>query len=130
MLSPRKYDALLFGQVINPNLDLFAFWHSDQTDDPGLNVALYANKNTDKLLENMRLTLDENLRQKEFEMLDAEIQKDTPAVFLYSPDFIYVMSPIVKNVHLDEVTNQSDRFGSVFTWYIETDKVWQIFAQK
>ncbi len=30
VISPRKYDVLLFGQIINHESDLFAFWHSSQ----------------------------------------------------------------------------------------------------
>jgi hypothetical protein len=50
VIRPRKYDALLFGEVIGRELDLFAFWHSSQRNDPGLNIALYANSTADKIL--------------------------------------------------------------------------------
>ena len=40
VIRPRKYDVLLFGQIINHESDLFAFWHSSQRKDPGLNVAM------------------------------------------------------------------------------------------
>ncbi|HEY4511290.1 MAG TPA: peptide ABC transporter substrate-binding protein, partial [Candidatus Paceibacterota bacterium] len=30
IIRPRKYDALLFGEIINHDLDLYAFWHSSQ----------------------------------------------------------------------------------------------------
>ena len=43
VIRPRKYDALLFGTIINRESDLFAFWHSSQRKDPGLNVAMYTN---------------------------------------------------------------------------------------
>jgi hypothetical protein len=57
VLRPRKYDALFFGQVVNQMTDLFAYWHSSQRSDPGLNIALYANPKTDKLLEDAHRTL-------------------------------------------------------------------------
>src|SRR3989344_734327 len=43
VLRPRNYDAVLFGEVVGRTLDLFAFWHSSQRNDPGLNLALYTN---------------------------------------------------------------------------------------
>ncbi len=39
-IRPRAYDALLFGEIIGQDLDLYAFWHSSQRIDPGLNIAL------------------------------------------------------------------------------------------
>ncbi|NQV88235.1 MAG: hypothetical protein HQ402_01595, partial [Parcubacteria group bacterium] len=35
IIRPRKYEALLFGEVIGHGLDLFPFWHSSQRNDPG-----------------------------------------------------------------------------------------------
>src|SRR3989344_4252042 len=46
-IRPRDYQALLFGEVVGSSLDLFAFWHSSQRNDPGLNLALYANVKAD-----------------------------------------------------------------------------------
>ena len=40
VIRPRNYDALLFGEIINQESDLYAFWHSSQRKDPGLNVRL------------------------------------------------------------------------------------------
>ncbi len=128
IIQPRKYDALLFGQQINPDLDLFAFWQSSQISDPGLNIAEYANTNADKLLQAMRVTLDPRLREKEYQAFEMQIAKDVPAVFLYSPQFIYIQSPDVKNALFSQVTAPSDRLGAVYTWYTTTDTMWNIFA--
>ena len=54
VIRPRKYGSLLFGEVIGRDLDLFAFWHSSQRNDPGLNIAMYANPKADSLLETAR----------------------------------------------------------------------------
>src|SRR5690606_4288812 len=51
VIRPRRYDALLFGEVVGRESDLFAFWHSSQRNDPGLNIALYTNARADRLLE-------------------------------------------------------------------------------
>src|SRR3989344_5952561 len=50
IIRPRAYDAILFGEVVGRTLDLFAFWHSSQRNDPGLNLALYTNARADSLL--------------------------------------------------------------------------------
>ncbi len=40
VIRPRKYDALLFGEIIGRDLDLYPFWHSSARVSPGLNIAL------------------------------------------------------------------------------------------
>jgi peptide/nickel transport system substrate-binding protein len=127
VIRPRSYDALLFGQIINNESDLFAFWHSSQRKDPGLNVAIYTNVKVDKILEDAFVTIDDEARIKKYAEFETEIKKDMPAVFLYSPHFIYVTSPRLKGLSFDHIITPSDRFYNVHSWYTETENVWKIF---
>ena len=127
IIRPRKYDSLLFGEVVGRELDLYAFWHSSQRNDPGLNIAMYTNAKADKFLEDARATSDETVRIDTYQKLEKEIFTDTPAVFMYSPDFIYVLPSSLKGFSLGKIVTPSDRFADVEKWYIETDKVWSIF---
>ncbi|MFZ2205124.1 MAG: peptide ABC transporter substrate-binding protein [Minisyncoccia bacterium] len=129
VIRPRKYDALLFGQIINHESDLFAFWHSSQRNDPGLNIAMYTNTKVDKLLEDALITLDEKNRVKKYAAFEDEIKKDLPAVFVYSPDFIYVVSNNLENISIDHIVSPSDRFLNSYLWYTEKDNVWKIFSK-
>lgn len=130
VIRPRKYDALLFGQIINNESDLYAFWHSTQRKDPGLNVAMYTNAKVDKILEDAFVTVDETSRIKKYAQFEEEIKKDMPAVFLYSPDFIYVVSEKVKNLSIDHIVSPRDRLVNSYLWYIKTDSVWKIFSKQ
>jgi peptide/nickel transport system substrate-binding protein len=129
VIRPRKYDVLLFGEIINHESDLFAFWHSSQRRDPGLNVAMYTNAKVDKILEDAFITVDETNRIKKYQQFESEIDKDIPAVFLYSPNFIYVIPKDLKNAEIRRMIYPSDIFANVFSWYINTEKVWKIFAK-
>jgi peptide/nickel transport system substrate-binding protein len=129
VIRPRNYDALLFGEIINHESDLFAFWHSSQRKDPGLNVAMYTNASVDKLLEDAAVTVDNQTRINKYAQFQNEIEKDLPAVFLYSPNFIYVVSPEVKGLSVDNIINPSDRFANVYSWYTQTENVWKIFSK-
>ena len=129
VIRPRKYNSLLFGTITGRQPDLYAFWHSSQRNDPGLNIAMYANSNADKILEDMRKAKDETEQVKDYALFQQEINKDTPAVFLYTPDFIYAVPEFLKGVRLDEVVTPSDRFANVYEWYVKTDKVWNVFAK-
>ena len=129
VIRPRKYDALLFGQIINHESDLFAFWHSSQRKDPGLNVAIYTNAKVDKILEDASITIDEQSRIKKYAQFEDEIKKDMPAVFLYSPNFIYVVSGNLKGLSIDHIISPADRFLNVYLWYTQTENVWKIFSK-
>ncbi len=129
VIRPRKYEALLFGMVIGRDQDLFAFWHSSQQKDPGLNIALYANKNVDALLEDVRMTSDRAKRLKDLDAIEKDISDDYPAAFTYTPEFVYVIPKNLHGVVLPQITTPSDRFASVVGWYKNIDNVWPFLAQ-
>jgi peptide/nickel transport system substrate-binding protein len=127
IIRPRKYDALLFGEVIGRDLDLYAYWHSSQRNDPGYNVSMYTNSKADKLLEDARKVSDPIERNEKYQSFYSEVQKDIPAVFLYSPDFTYITPNKVKGIDTEITTIPAERFLEVNKWYIETNNIWKIF---
>ncbi|MDO8569717.1 MAG: peptide ABC transporter substrate-binding protein [bacterium] len=128
VIRSRNFDTLLFGEVVGRDRDLYPFWHSSQRTDPGLNIALYTNSQADKYLDNARSANDPEVIEKSYEAFAAELETDMPAVFLYTPSFLYVVPEKIKAISLDSLTVSQDRFLSIRDWYIETDKVWKIFA--
>ncbi len=130
IIKPRKYDSLLFGEVVSKDLDLYPFWHSSQRNSPGLNISLYTNIKADKLLENIRSSSDPTLKRGYLESFNKEISIDMPAVFTYSPYYVYIVPKKVQNVSIGQVTAPGERFADVSKWYIETNSVWKIFTNK
>ncbi|PIP16947.1 MAG: hypothetical protein COX44_02565 [Candidatus Portnoybacteria bacterium CG23_combo_of_CG06-09_8_20_14_all_37_13] len=118
-IRPRNYDALLFGEVLSPDPDPFAFWHSSQKKDPGLNLSLYDNPKADKLLVEARQTLDQEKRQELYEQFKDLLKKDLPAIFLYNPVYLYGVSKKVHGIELNEVALPSKRFENIEKWYIK-----------
>ncbi|MEN9621867.1 MAG: hypothetical protein RLZZ67_301 [Candidatus Parcubacteria bacterium] len=129
VIRPRKYDALLFGLVTGKNSDLYPFWHSSQRNDPGLNIALYTNTKADKALEKMRTSTSTSAVVAQYNLFRKEFDTDTPAIFLWTPNFIYAVPDKLHGVTLGEITTPSDRFNTVEQWYVETDTVWKIFVK-
>ncbi len=123
----RKYDALLFGEVVAEESDLYPFWHSSERNDPGLNVSLYANITVDKMLEEIQKETDNQIKMLKKELVVLEIKKDMPVIFLFSPSLLYLKAPQVKNIALKDVSFLNERFLFVSKWFIETDKVWKFF---
>ena len=124
-IRPRDYEALLFGQVVGIDPDPFSFWHSSQKKDPGLNLALYDNKTADKLLEEARQTLDSQARAEKYVLLQETISDDIPAIFLYSPTYLYPVSKNIKGISEGKIADPSWRFSDVTEWYIDTKRVWK-----
>ncbi len=127
IIRSRNYDAVLFGMVIGKDLDLYAFWHSSQRNDPGLNIAGYANIDTDKLLTQIRETDDLEIKNQKLDLFEKEIIKDIPAFFIYSPKFIYVLPDKIMGIEIGNLTRSDERFLNVHEWYVNTDKVLKIF---
>lgn len=121
-IQPREYEALLFGEILGPEPDPFAFWHSSQINAPGLNLSLYSDKKVDKLLEEARQSPDQKTRQAKFKEFQEIIAKDIPAIFLYSPDYLYGVNKKIKGIELTKIHLPSKRFSQVNQWYIKTKK--------
>ena len=129
VIRPRQYDAVLFGEVVGKNPDPYVFWHSSQRFDPGLNIANYANVAVDKILENLRSITDPTERLTAYEKINTLIAADNPAIFLYSPLFVYIVPTDINNLNLLPITIPADRFTTIAEWYISTDRVWKIFTK-
>lgn len=129
IIRPRNYEAILFGEAVGREPDFYAFWHSSQRNDPGLNLSLYANSKADTLLSQARATTKKEEREKLYNDFESLIRADRPAIFLYAPDFLYVLPNTVKHVRTLGLTAPSERFLNVYEWYTDTEDVWEIFAK-
>lgn len=122
-IQPRTYQALLFGEVLNIEPDPFSFWHSSQKRDPGLNLALYDNKGADKLLEEAKQTLNPVARAGKYKDFQNLVIEDLPAIFLYSPQYIYPQAKKIKGFEDELLGLPSERFANIEKWHIETKRV-------
>lgn len=130
VLRPRNYDAIIFGEVVSRSGDLFAFWHSSQRNDPGLNLSLYANSKADSLLTQARAESNKEIRDNLYEQFATIVRKDRPAIFLYSPDFIYIVPTRIRDIKVGALSGAWERYLSTYQWYTDTERVWNFFSQK
>lgn len=129
VLRPRAYEAVLFGEVVGRSMDLFAFWHSSQRNDPGLNLALYTSSKADSLLTRAREMSDRDERIKLYAEFQKLAQDDIAAVFLFAPEFIYLVPSDLRGVSLGALSDPSERFLNVHEWYMDTERVWNFFTR-
>ncbi|MFC1701085.1 ABC transporter substrate-binding protein [Patescibacteria group bacterium] len=122
-IKTRNYQALLFGEILGADPDPFAFWHSSQKKDPGLNLSMYQNKDADKLLEDGRQELDPEKRIEKYKEFQKLVAEDAPAIFLYSPTYLYSVDNKVKGISLGKLSLPSQRFCQIENWYINTKRI-------
>lgn len=79
MPDTSDYQALLIGQQIPLDPDQYMLWHSTQAD----NITRFESPKIDKLLEDGRKELDEDLRKDIYMNFQRFIVEDTPAAFLH-----------------------------------------------
>ncbi|GIW68355.1 MAG: ABC transporter substrate-binding protein [Candidatus Parcubacteria bacterium] len=129
VLRPRLYEVLLFGMVISTEGDLYPFWHSSQRNDPGVNVAQYANIKVDEALEKARSATSTRERQAALDTVVTTLLEEVPASFLFTPLFTYFARTDVQGIVLPPVVSApEDRFVGVGQWYRETDTLWKPVA--
>lgn len=130
VIRPREYEALLFGEIVGRQPDLYSFWHSSQRLDPGLNIALYTNAAVDKLLEELKTASPFLDQSEKYEAAAAAISQDTPAIFLYRPRFLYLLPKKITGAELKVVSAPTDRFLNIHEWYETTEEIWPIFYHR
>ena len=128
VIRPRDYEALLFGTQLGRSLDYYSFWHSSQRNDPGLNIALYANITTDSILSELRRNTKNAEYETAMKRFVSEIEKETPALFLYSPNLLYIFPNSVRGATFTGLSEPQERLSNVSEWYIETEAVWPFFT--
>jgi len=123
VIRPREYEALLFGEAAMLDSDPFSFWHSSQKRDPGLNVALFDNKEMDDILTSLREELNLDKQKEQYKTFQEILQKENPAVFLYTQDYLYVMNSTVKGMNVQNIDIAHSRLSTLKDWYINTKRV-------
>ncbi len=124
-IKPRLYQALLFGEALGEEPDLFHFWHSSQKVESGLNLALYDNPETDKLLSQAIEDLNAKSRAQKYQKAIELIVNDLPAVFLFSPDYLFMTKKTILGVELKNLDTPSSRFSQINQWYLQTQRVFK-----
>ena len=125
VIKPRQYEMVLFGEALGAIPDPFAFWHSSRKEDPGLNLAMYENEKADEFLKKARTARDFASFKENLETFQNILIEDKPAIFLYSPNILYLIDETIKGINFGLISDPSKRFIDIENWYIETKRVWK-----
>lgn len=132
-LLRRDYDILLFGESLLDNLDAYPYWHSsgvqkltgniNELRSDAYNLSQYASFRADTLLETIRHTTSEEQRNKSLKELSEVMKIDVPAIFLYSPSYVFAHKQDILGVHLGNLSLHSDRFLTLPKWYVKQQRI-------
>ncbi len=125
VIRTRNYQMIIFGNILKNNPDVFAFWHSSERFFPGLNLSLYENKTVDRLMESIRKDFDTTSRQNNLSKLQTTILNDRPAIFLYSPRYLYITGKNLKGFNPAIIITPANRFDGIAFWYLKTKRVFK-----
>lgn len=117
-IEPRAYDALLFGEILGADPDPRPYWHSSERKSPGQNLANYNNAEADELLDRAREEINEDVRSEMYRKFQLLINRDVPAVFLYSPYYLYPVDKKVMGINLEAINTPSERLSEIHDWYL------------
>lgn len=122
-LNPRTFDMALTAFDNGPDPDVYAFWHSSQVHPGGFNFSgMKKNVFIDSDLEGGRGSLDLTARAKAYTTFQEDFAKEIPAVFLYSPRYVTVVSRRIHGVRLDSAIESEERYAYVNDWYVEVGR--------
>lgn len=126
ILQPRNFDVLIYELSLGGDPDAYAYWHSSQATNNGLNFSNYNNAVADDALESGRSKLSLKQRSDRYEKLANTWKTDAPAIALYQPKFDYIHIRSVRVLdEKTEVVNPVDRYVDVQYWAAEKQSVYK-----
>lgn len=125
VLRPRAYDVLVYELAIGSDPDIYAYWHSSQKSQNGLNFSNYDSAIPDDALESARAVVDRNLRDEKYRTFVERWMQDAPAVPLYRGTLHYAMANNVRALPEDaEIIDAVDRYRAVEYWTVERGRLY------
>lgn len=118
-----EFEAVVFSESLGATGSPFSFWHSSQAGVGGLNISGWSNRDADALLEQARAATDPAVRLATLAKFQDLVKQQQPALFLYSPTYVYPVNASIKGIRADRLGTPSDRFSGISDWYIRTKRV-------
>ena len=121
----NNFDALLWGYEVSSRLELKNIWNSNINDSLAATIN-YGNSDINKLFKDLKETPDAQEKENVYNNIKELLIRDNPAVFLYSPDVLYIVPQYIKGVERKElIFNLSDRFFNIHKWYKQEEEIWK-----
>ena len=123
IIKPRDFDALLYAHQMRFEPNLLPLWHGKEKEDPGLNYAMFDDKQMNEALEQSLKTNNHEERLKLYKTQQERLKNENPAIFLFAPGLSFMHSDGVKNIRANKVNVSADRYTDVHLWYVKQKRV-------
>lgn len=123
-VSSHNYDALLYGISVGPDPDVYAYWHSTQTDvrsETRLNLSEYKSPAADRALEAGRTRSDVKLRTVKYRPFLEAWRNEAPALAMYQPRYLYIASDALQGFDVTVAHTAADRYAHVEKWTVRKE---------
>lgn len=125
ILRPRAYDILVYELSMGGDPDGYAFWHSSQASNTGLNFSNYVSPSADDALVTARGRSNSAQRDAKYASFAKKWVEDAPAVALYRSSLSYTTTGGTQSItKADALVSSTDRYFNVTNWSSETEKVY------
>ena len=120
VIRPRSYDILLYEIELGSDPDLFAYYHSSQVTENGLNLSNYNSAIASDAILAARSSTDVSKRIAKYETFLKNWVADAPALGIYQVNMSYYVNKNVRTFSEDaRLVTATDRFENVSYWATE-----------
>ncbi len=116
IVATRDFELLMYEIVTTVDPDQYNLWHSLKSNYPDLNLSGYNYERVDILLEDARRSVDRKVRTEKYALFQKYLTQDAPVIFLYHPNYKYVVRKEIKVGDLSNLMFPNDRFADIAYW--------------
>ncbi len=118
-MDEKKFDAYTGGWGLSWTIDPYQIWHSSQADVPkGSNRVGFRHERADEIIEEMRVTFDEDKRVELAREFHRIVHEEQPYTFFFAPKNVIAYNPRLQHVLVRKTRPQF----SPIPWYIDPSK--------
>ena len=99
VLDDRSFDSVIMGWSLPVEADPYQVWHSSQSEE-GSNFVGFANHETDRIIEEGRVTFDKEERVKLFRRFHRIMHDEQPYTFLFVNESLVAVDRRFENVNI------------------------------
>jgi peptide/nickel transport system substrate-binding protein len=99
-ITARQFEAMVMGWGGDVIDDPYQIFHSSQIGNGAANYVGFNNPETDKLIEQARMTIDEAKRNKLFQKIHSILHEEQPYTFLFERPEMRLLDRRFKNVNM------------------------------
>ena len=116
IVATRDFEMLMYEVETTIDPDQYNLWHSLKVSYPDLNLSGYSYERVDILLEEARQSLKEDKRLSNYALFQKYLTKDAPVIFLYHPNYVYVVRDDIAISDISKILYPYQRFEDISNW--------------